>query len=249
MFFISGIQRSGSNLLSSILCQNKEIHIEGKSALLQLMWDAEKSCMGDSRPFLLANKKGKFIHSYISSIPNIYYENCKRNIVLDKNPHWIDENNFHLIQKYISNNPKIIVLTRKTEEVIASMINVYKKNNLVLSEEEFFINSGALIDQVSAIHWAKTNLKEYCLFIDYEEILQNASGVVEKISLFLSLKKFDYIYENIRAYAIENDEFYGINGLHHVRPQIKKDNYEIKLSQKTLERCQRLNEKMYGDII
>ncbi len=38
-YFISGLPRTGSTLLSSILYQNPLIHTEGNSALCQLMWD------------------------------------------------------------------------------------------------------------------------------------------------------------------------------------------------------------------
>jgi len=59
-FFISGLPRTGSTLLSSILYQNPLIHAEGNSALCQLMWDNYISCLCNSKEQLIANNKLNF---------------------------------------------------------------------------------------------------------------------------------------------------------------------------------------------
>jgi hypothetical protein len=58
---LSGLPRSGSTLLSSILSQNIDIHAEGNSAVCQLMWDMEVSCNTSGQEQIKANKREKTI--------------------------------------------------------------------------------------------------------------------------------------------------------------------------------------------
>lgn len=44
MVLLAGLPRTGSTLLSNILAQNSNIHIESNSALCQVMWDTKISC-------------------------------------------------------------------------------------------------------------------------------------------------------------------------------------------------------------
>ena len=70
IFFLSGLPRTGSTLLTSILSQNSNIHTEGNSALCQLMWDMQVSCETTQQ---ISNKPG-LQDKLISEIPNIFYE-------------------------------------------------------------------------------------------------------------------------------------------------------------------------------
>ena len=82
-FFISGLPRTGSTLLSSILCQNPLIHAEGNSALCQLMWDNYISCSNNSIEQLTANNHLDLIFKIISNLQQIYYDKVTRPIIID----------------------------------------------------------------------------------------------------------------------------------------------------------------------
>ena len=86
MVFLSGLPRTGSTLLSAILCQNPNIHAEGNSAVCQLMWDIQQSCLTTASQQLAANNKIDVIHDLVSQVPNIYYKNIVvfKNIVIDQ---------------------------------------------------------------------------------------------------------------------------------------------------------------------
>ena len=72
-FFISGLPRTGSTLLSSILYQNPLIHAEGNSPLCQLMWDNYVSCLSNSQEQLRANNKLNFDQKIIKIFKNAFY--------------------------------------------------------------------------------------------------------------------------------------------------------------------------------
>ena len=70
---LSGLPRTGSTLLSAILCQNPKIHAEGNSAVCQIMWDTYCSCVNNAKEQLLANNRETTIYDIVSSIPALYY--------------------------------------------------------------------------------------------------------------------------------------------------------------------------------
>ena len=77
MVFLSGLPRTGSTLLSAILCQTPHIHAEGNSAVCQLMWDIQQSCLTTASQQLAANDKIDVIHDLVSQVPDIYYKNIE----------------------------------------------------------------------------------------------------------------------------------------------------------------------------
>ena len=102
---LSGLPRAGSTLLSAILSQNPLIHAEGNSAVCQLMWDIQQSCLTTSKEQLLANGREKTTkHNLISQIPNIYYKDIKEKIVLDKCRSWTINANISMLENYIDKN-------------------------------------------------------------------------------------------------------------------------------------------------
>ena len=74
---LSGMPRSGSTLLSSILSQNPIIHAEGNSAVCQLMWDMHISCTKHVDEQIGATNREYTIRDLVVQIPNTYYKNVE----------------------------------------------------------------------------------------------------------------------------------------------------------------------------
>ena len=128
---LSGLPRAGSTLLSAILSQNPLIHAEGNSAVCQLMWDIQQSCLTTSKEQLLANGREKTTkHNLISQIPNIYYKDIKEKIVLDKCRSWTINANISMLENYIDKNYKIIILERSVTDVVKSFVKLYNTNGV-----------------------------------------------------------------------------------------------------------------------
>ena len=126
---LSGLPRSGSTLLSSILSQNPDIHAEGNSAVCQMLWDLDQSCSNNCKEQLDANNRQQTQFDVISAIPHIYYKDVTQSIVIDKCRSWTLSANLYLMQKYITANPKIIVLERPLIDIVKSFVNLRKQNN------------------------------------------------------------------------------------------------------------------------
>jgi sulfotransferase len=221
MYFLSGLPRSGSTLLSAILSENKEIHAEGNSAVCQLMWDMKISCDTSSHEQLLANNRQKTKNDLISSIPSIYYKDVSRPYILDKCRSWTIPDNLDMIKKYITENPKIIVLTRPVNDIIDSFSQLRKRNLKNSDTSDLLIEgSDPLMRSLYGVEFAKKNNNGEFIFIEYDNLIDNTEEIINLIYDFCEWEPFKHNLKNIINRYPENDNVYGLLGMHDVRPQI-----------------------------
>jgi sulfotransferase len=239
---MSGLPRTGSTLLSAILSQNPNIHSEGNSAVCQLMVDMDTSCKEACKEQLTANNRESTRIDLIKSIPNVYYKNVTAPIVVDKCRHWtIPEN--QVLYNYITDNPKTIVLTRPTEEIIKSLIHLHEENNYGGNLEQQLIATWIppIIHSINGIKWAKQNNNGEFLFVTYEELVTQTSETIKKIYSFCEWESFDHDYNEIVNQHPENDHVYNLLGMHDVRSTISKRNLNTQLSPAMLKKCRDLD--------
>lgn len=218
---LSGLPRSGSTLLSSILHQNPLIYAEGNSAVCQLMWDVQESCKYNCYEQLIANNRWNTQAEIVSSIFDTYYSNTDRPIVVDKCRSWTMPSNLEMIKNYLDNKPKIIVMTRDVDEIADSVDRLYKKNNKSFNKKELFIDgSEPLMRSLEGVDYAKNNNNGEFFFIDYSSLVSNTNTVISNLYEFLELDLFPHDYNNVINENQENDAAYGLIGMHDVRPVV-----------------------------
>ena len=219
---LSGLPRSGSTLLSAILHQNPDLHAEGNSAVCQLMWDMQQSCEITSKQQLDANYRHDTAYQLVKAIPDIYYQNITRPIIIDKCRSWTLPANQDLLRRYITDTPKTIVLTRPTDEILDSFASLYKLNNKPFDASEYLKeDSEPLMRSLRGVEWAKQVNQGEFLFIDYAELVADTNNVLEKIYSFIDAERFEHDLENIENTLPEDDSVYGLLGMHDVRKTIK----------------------------
>jgi sulfotransferase len=222
MFFLSGLPRTGSTLLSSILSQNPEIYAGGTSPVCQLMWDMQVSCKETVQQEILANNKTEVQYDLISSIPYIYYKNIYRKYIVDKCRNWTLPSNLELIKNYITPTPKIIVLTRDIDEIVNSIVRIRKENGHINPEENIFSrDSDFLARPLEGVEYAKENNNGEFLFIDYHEFISSPKDTINSIYDFFEIERYPHYFKNIVNPYPENDEVYGLKGLHDIKPNIE----------------------------
>jgi sulfotransferase len=248
--FLTGLPRTGSTLLSSILSQNEEIHAEGNSAVCQLMWDMYISCALNSKEQLSATQRANTSHDLISSIPHIYYKNTPCDIIVDKCRSWTIEDNIFLIKNYININPKFIVLIRPIEEIVLSFMNLRKDNNwknedllgtLLLDGTE------PLMRSLYGVLNVMNNHKENCIFISYDSLVNDTETTVNNIYKFCGWKPYKHDFTKIINKHPEDDTVYGLVGQHDVRPTITKREFSIELPSEVIGTCHMLNSLIFKE--
>jgi sulfotransferase len=232
---LAGLPRSGSTLFGAILNQNPDIHSEGTSPVCQLMWDMQYSCRMHAQDMLAANYKTAIQRDLVASIPKVYYKNVKAKVIVDKCRAWTDPNNFRMLNEYLHQKTKVIVLTRSLTEVLKSCLYIKKINNQLTSQEwleRSFLeqDSDPIINSWNSLNWAKNNNHGQFLFISYDEILNKTEEVLDSVYNFIELPRFNHDLSNIIVKCPENDDVYACPGMHYVRPKISKRKYKIELS-------------------
>lgn len=221
---LSGLPRSGSTLLSSILDQNPEIHAEGNSAVCQLMWDMQVSCENNCDEQLKANDRKEYQDYLISSIPAIYYKDVKSTYIIDKCRSWTLPANIEIIKRYIRNDPKVIVLTRPVDQIVKSFVQLRKRNNWSGDLEKDLLIEGSepIMRSLEGVNWAKENNNGEFLFIEYDDLVDYTPEVLTSIYNFCDFEPFNHDLNNIVNKHPEDDSVYNLIGMHDIRPQISR---------------------------
>ena len=249
-FFLSGLPRSGSTLLSAILDQNPLIYAEGNSPLAQLMWDAKISCRTKSSEQLHANRRLYFEKEYVTAIPDLYYRAVTKPYILDKCRNWPLSGNMKTINEYITPNPKIIILLRPIQEVVASFATLKKNAGATREEVETYKqqllsdDTNPIMKPIRGIVTARAgNLSDY-LFITYDQLIENTFQTLEMIYKFFGLSMFNHNLNNIINQHPEDDSVYKMPTMHEIRPTITRRSIIIDLSPEILQKCVELNKKI-----
>jgi sulfotransferase len=247
-FFLSGLPRAGSTLLSAILDQNPLIHAEGNSPVCQLLWDNHVSLTYTAAEQIKANRKEQTVKNIIKQIPDQYYANADKPYILDKCRAWTLQPNIELIREYITPAPKIIVLIRPIDEILKSFVNLFRENGLVsgsLIDKFLQDESGPIVRPYDGVLNAISHAnKETFLFVSYKDLAGKTEQTVARIYEFLGLDNFSHDLNNITQTHKEDDSVYGLNGQHDVRSSINVRQLEVSLPDDVMAICQKLNEQI-----
>ena len=219
---LSGLPRTGSTLLSAILDQNPEIHAEGNSAVCQLMWDAQTSCETTASEQLRANRREATQDDIVRAIPAIYYKDVKARHIVDKCRSWTLPDNMAMLRRYVTDDPKVIVLTRPLDEIVQSFVRLREANGWTTDPEAGLLDamSEPIMRSQFGVDYARaTNSGEF-LFIEYADLIGDTVAVLDSIYEFCGFEPFTHDLDNIANKHPEDDAVYGLAGMHDVRPTI-----------------------------
>lgn len=247
---LSGLPRTGSTLLSSILCQNPQIHAEGNSAVCQLVFDAYHSCVVNAKEQLTACNRTETTRDFLSQIPDIYYKNCKGQVVVDKCRAWTCSKNISILKNYVCKDYKIIVLERPITEVVKSFARLYVENNIEKDLNVLFTPmSEPLMRSINDISNIKKeiiqhNEYDHFLFISYDELVNRTEATIQKIYTFCGWEPFQHDFQNIITKYPEDDSIYFLKGLHSIRPVIGKKDNPVIIPEDVLQKCKMIDQFM-----
>lgn len=220
LHFLSGLPRSGSTLLTSILYQNPTIHTEGVSGLCDLMWSAQRSLDNQAT---YANRRRDHADRMIRSLPSMYYSEIDRPIVIDKCRAWMLPLNLEMIERHISKDPKIICCVRDVGEIIRSFDRLFDLNGLDVEDRLPFM-SELDMSLVGLDHVIRCDDQDRFLMVEYDRLVDSTSAVLDEIYEFLEIPGFEHDLSSIRNENPEDDSVYGLEGMHEVRPSISRRN-------------------------
>jgi sulfotransferase len=234
IYFLSGMQRSGSTLLSCLLNQHPEIHATPTSPLLDVLHSASLKLEESVNQYTFDYKKSN--QNVLNAIINSFHEDLKKPIVIDKHRGWIGVIS-QLKESGI--NPKIICTNRSVPEIISSFIKLIEKNNTlnntvdktlrsqgiplsINNRAEHLFNSFINIPRITIID-AIEHYKTYIHVVEYNDIVLKPQETINKIYEFLGIESFNHNFNNIEnTCKEEKDDAWGIENLHVIRNKLQK---------------------------
>lgn len=220
---LSGLPRTGSTLLTSILSQNPEIHAEGLSAVCQLMWDMQVSCSSDfSAKAMAANRRTTTHDDLVRAIPAIYYKDVKARHIVDKCRSWTLPDNVAMLRRYVTDDPKIIVMVRPVEDVVRSFVELRKHNGWQGDPEAdlWEPNTEPLTRPLMGVEYARAHNNGEYLFVEYDDLVDDTAGTIQRVYDFCGWEPFEHWFTGITNPHPEDDTVWDFPGLHDIRPEI-----------------------------
>jgi len=238
LYFLAGLPRTGSTLLTSILYQNPLIHTEGASALCGLIW-ANLNELEDNK-HLQSTKRS--IGPIVNRLPELYYAHINREVVIDKCFTWTLDGNIEAIKKYITPKPKFIVMHRPVEEIVNSFIGMMERSetngifqfdmdnnsqtyrHLSLKEQRrgaVLQKNGVLEMPLVAYETARTYPDQSLFhYVSYKDLVEQPKNTLDGIYDFLGMPRYKHNFKNIKNKNQESDIVWGLKDMHTIKSSI-----------------------------
>jgi sulfotransferase len=238
--FLSGLPRTGSTLLTSILSQNPALHTSGNSALCQLMWDMQVSCWSTEQLHNRPDAQDKLL----TSIPKVFYQGVEGRII-DKCRSWTLPANLELIDKYITKSPKIIVMLRPIVDIVKSFVLIRDMNGWS-NPEAGLLDDGSepIMRSLDGVKRAKSIDSGQFFYLWYDDLVNNPKQTIDKLYEFCGWEKFNHRFDDIKNLTPERDDLLGLLGLHDIRPKLKRRKVKVKLSDELHKKAIQLDKEM-----
>jgi sulfotransferase len=246
-FFMAGLPRSGSTLLSAILNQNPDIYSGPQTDLPRMILALYQEFDRSESARAGYNSDGHM--NIVRQIPNNFYYNTDKKYIIDKNRTWGTIDNLKLLD-LLSNDVKIICPVRPILEVLASFVRLFEKNpnnfcdkwvsnipsayyrhindarcDLLMAHDQGIEHSiFSLASALNPEHAHKFH------FVVYQDLITNPTKTIEDVYKFLGIPKFNHNFNNMKWVPMPNEEeVFGIPNMHSVASKLKTGNTDISI--------------------
>lgn len=240
--FLAGLPRSGSTVLSAILNQNPDVYVSPQTDLIALLYKLESEI-----PNLESFKAGLLFSGYdnvMKSIPDNFYADIKKPVVIDKNRGWGTPYNFENLSPYLNPTGKVILTMRPILEVIASFVSLAKNtqkatNHLPYFSKDLWVSSyreetdaiadslmianGEIDRAIFSIANLLENHRDRAYVVWLNDLVESPQSTLNGVYDFLELDRYEHNFQNIQEVDKHNDwSGYQVLGLHDVSAKLSK---------------------------
>jgi sulfotransferase len=227
--FITGLPRSGSTLLSSILKQNPRFHASITDPLAMLVKGViESSQDGPGMKYEVPVERRKNI---VRHLFEGYYQDVDKEVVFNTNRAWTLLTG---VTRDLYPNAKHIVCVRDINWILDSFETAHRRNpfstntvtggysGTVYNRTEDLMNDKGVVGfPYVGIKQAITGPDRNILFIlEYEQLCKNPKDIMRSLYNFIDEPYFEHDFDNVEASWDEYDSEIGIK-LHDVRKRVE----------------------------
>jgi sulfotransferase len=229
-FFISGLPRSGSTLLSAILRQNPEFYADISSPVQSLVGATINVITASESNHLIDEDRRK---SLLRATFNAYYEAVEPPTVFDTSRGWTAKTS---LLKSLFPQTKIICCVRDLFWILDSFERIAAKNtlwNASLTDDEARQTVTTRCDALMDVKKEGQVVKPYyfleegmllnpdmILLVEYESLCKKPESVMRELYGFIGKPYFDHDFKNVEYDNEVYDKALNMKSLHTVRREV-----------------------------
>lgn len=229
--FISGLPRSGSTLLASILNQNPACSASIMSPVGRVVTEALQSMSNNEAESFITNDQRRNV---INGIVEAYYAGDFHSVIFDNNRRWTA--NAALLAEVFPES-KIVCCLRAPPAIVDSFERLFQKNPLNLSASygslanltvyervvELMKPTGVVGFSLSAFRTAYFGPhRDNLVLVSYDDLCRFPATVMEEVTAKLGLPAHNYQWDAIEQIpgAEQFDRDVSTPGLHTLKPKV-----------------------------
>ena len=243
-YFMAGLPRAGSTLLSTLLNQNPRFYSGPSSPVLGAMFSLHDNFQGNE--LYTGYPKPQQVNEIVGSVIRHWYSDVEQEVIFDKNRAWTARVPF--IEGYIGQQAKIIVPVRRVDEILTSLLTMVHRNTFVEGQprinfvDEQLVKANIPINDHNrceyllvaqgGIVWESLNAVKMGVdeghsdkfhYVDYNDLVTDPQGELNNIYEFLGEEPFEHTFDGLSNEHREDDlTTYGLSDMHEVHSKLEK---------------------------
>ena len=253
-YFISGLPRSGSTLLSGILRQNPDFYADIASPVEALTGNAIDVVTGvESNLTTTEDQRKNLMYGMFGG----YYQHIEKPVIFDSSRGWTKRTNF---LKALFPYTKILCPVRDIVSILNSFEVISSKNpfhtkTLTEHKDNVFARCDEMMDKndgVVAKPWILLQEgyalnPEMIYFIEYENLCKQPEKTMRGVYEFLEKPYYSHDFENVE-YSNENfDKVCNLKDLHTVKKKVEYKPPRCVLPPEIVKKYQELNMEFWRE--
>lgn len=232
-FFISGLPRSGSTLLSGILRQNPLFYADIQSPMYSLTTNTLDVITSSDSNHIIDENKRKHI---LSSLFNSFYQDTNKPIIFDTHKLWTSKTS---LLKELFPKTKMICCVRDIPWILDSFEKIIAKNCLyndphlfenkdigktIAERCDYLMNSTNYGQVITPYFFLEEGLllnPDMILLVEYESLCKDPEKIMCDIYNFIDKPYFKHDFENVEYENEIYDRGVNLKGLHTVRKKVE----------------------------
>ena len=231
--FLSGLPRSGSTVLASILNQNPSVYVTPTSPMLNITVKMQEAWRED--PTVKANYFETQIRNLTEAILPAFWAHRPEPIIIDKGRGWAK--NMPTASALFGHPIKAIVTTRDLPSVMASWLTIIKAQPGCALDQTIIKRGYAPTDDnrmaemwfnmvrdcMEGLAQIRREAPSQILEVTYDGLVTHPRETLTQIQNFLGLPSHEYDFNNIVNDTQDDDLVaWGFEGLHTIRKSLGK---------------------------
>lgn len=231
--FLSGLPRSGSTVLASILNQNPEVFVTPTSPMLNVAVAMQEAWASD--PTVKANYYEEQINNLTKAILPAFWQHRPEPIIIDKGRGWAK--NMPNASKLFGKPVRAVSVERDLPSIMASWLTLIKKQpgchiDKILMQRGYAVTDenrmgemwfNMVKDCMDGIRQIRQEAPDQFIVVKYDQLIETPHQTISMIEGFLELPSFNYDFNNIQNDTIDDDlTAWGFDGLHTIRPKLER---------------------------